>query len=148
MVHDNEIVEILLVEDNPNDAELTMRALKKNRLANNLLWLKDGAEALDYIFSKGPYENRNKDIIPKVILLDLKMPKVDGIEVLAKLKSDERTKVIPVVVLTSSKEEPDIKRCYSLGANSYIVKPVDFEKFIAAVSQISLYWLLTNHPPR
>ncbi|MBN2653724.1 MAG: response regulator [Nitrospirae bacterium] len=148
MVHDNEIVEILLVEDNPNDAELTMRALKKSRLANNLLWLKDGAEALDYIFSKGAYENRNMDIVPKVILLDLKMPKVDGIEVLSKLKSDERTKVIPVVVLTSSKEEPDIKKCYSLGANSYIVKPVDFEKFITAVSQISLYWLLTNHPPR
>lgn len=148
MVRDNEIVEILLIEDNPNDAELTIRALKKSRLANNLLWLKDGAEALDYIFSKGAYENRNKDIMPKVILLDLKMPKVDGIEVLAKLKSDERTKVIPVVVLTSSKEEPDIKKCYSLGANSYIVKPVDFEKFITAVSQISLYWLLTNHPPR
>jgi two-component system response regulator len=131
--------EILLVEDNPNDAELTTRALKQRNLANQLHVCRDGAEALDYI--------AGVSAVPKVILLDLKLPKVDGLEVLRKLKSDERTRSIPVVVLTSSREEPDIERAYALGANSYIVKPVDFDAFARAVSDVGLYWLLLNHPP-
>jgi two-component system response regulator len=132
--------EILLVEDNPNDAELTMRALKQRNLANQLLLCRDGAEALEY------FGDRNNGV-PRVILLDLKLPKVDGLEVLRQLKADERTKAIPVVVLTSSREEPDIERAYALGANSYIVKPVDFEAFARAVSDVGLYWLVLNHPP-
>ena len=140
-------VEILLVEDNPNDAELTMRALKKQNLANSLHWVKDGAEALDFIFTKGIYSNRNSENKPKVILLDLKLPKVDGLEVLKKLKEDERTSVIPVVVLTSSREEEDMVKSYSYGVNSYIVKPVDFEKFMTSVSDLGLYWLLLNKQP-
>jgi CheY-like chemotaxis protein len=131
--------EILLVEDNPNDAELTTRALKQRNLANQLHVCRDGAEALDYIARVAT--------VPKVILLDLKLPKVDGLEVLRKLKGDERTRSIPVVVLTSSREEPDIERAYALGANSYIVKPVDFDAFARAVSDVGLYWLLLNHPP-
>jgi two-component system, response regulator len=134
-------IEILLVEDNPDDADLAIRALKKRNLANNLLHLEDGAEALDFIFSS---EGLNT---PKLILLDLKMPKVSGIQVLQAIKSDLRTKGIPVVVLTSSKEDPDIKECYSLGVNSYIVKPVEFDKFLDAVSELGLYWLLLNQPP-
>ncbi len=140
-------VEILLVEDNPNDAELTMRALKKQNLANRLHLVKDGAEALDFIFAKGNYSNRNSNIKPKVILLDLKLPKVDGLEVLKKLKEDEQTKKIPVVVLTSSREEEDMVKSYSFGVNSYIVKPVDFEKFMTSVSDLGLYWLLLNKQP-
>lgn len=140
-------VEILLVEDNMDDAELAIRALKKNNLVNNLVHLKDGAEALDFIFAMGKYSDRNMDETPKVILLDLKMPKVNGIEVLQKLKSDERTKKIPVVILTSSKEDPDIKTCYELGANSYIVKPVEFDAFAKAVNDLGLYWMLLNQPP-
>lgn len=140
-------VEILLIEDNINDAELTIRALKKKKLANNLVHLKDGAEALDFIFAKGEYENRDIMSTPKVILLDLKMPRIDGIQVLEKIRADERTQRIPVVVLTSSKEDPDVDRCYRLGVNSYIVKPVDFDKFIEAVSQLGFYWLVLNHPP-
>lgn len=140
-------VEILLVEDNPNDAELTMRALKKQNLANSLHWVKDGAEALDFIFAKGNYSNRNSNNKPKVILLDLKLPKVDGLEVLKKLKEDERTNMIPVVVLTSSREEEDMVKSYSYGVNSYIVKPVDFEKFMTSVSDLGLYWLLLNKLP-
>lgn len=140
-------VEILLVEDNPNDAELTMRALKKQNLANSLHWVKDGAEALDFIFTKGIYSNRDSENKPKVILLDLKLPKVDGLEVLKKLKEDERTRVIPVVVLTSSREEEDMVKSYSYGVNSYIVKPVDFEKFMTSVSELGLYWLLLNKRP-
>jgi two-component system, response regulator len=133
-------VEILLVEDNPNDAELTLRALTKNNLANHVVHAKDGAEALEFIFGKnGDVENK-----PKVILLDLKLPKVDGIEVLAKLKTDERTKRIPVVVLTSSREDYDLARCYDLGVNSYIVKPVEFESFVKAVTELGFYWLLLN----
>ena len=132
--------EILLVEDNANDAELTMRALKQRNLANQLLLCRDGAEALEY------FGDRTNGV-PRVILLDLKLPKVDGLEVLRQLKADERTKAIPVVVLTSSREEPDIERAYALGANSYIVKPVDFEGFARAVSDVGLYWLLLNHPP-
>ena len=136
-------VEILLVEDNPNDAELTMRALKQRNLANQLHLCRDGAEAVEFFFNNG-----GGDPLPKVILLDLKLPKIDGLEVLRRLKDDDRTKNIPVVVLTSSREEPDIARAYELGANSYIVKPVDFEAFARAVSEVGLYWLLLNHPPR
>ena len=145
---DHSEVEILLVEDNPSDAELTIRALKKHHLANNLVHLKDGAEAIDFIFAKGKYSERNIQNGPKVVLLDLKLPKIEGVEVLKRIKSDERTKVIPVVVLTSSKEEQDVVRSYQFGANSYIMKPVDFDKFLNAVSELGLYWLLLNQPPR
>lgn len=141
-------VEILLVEDNMSDAELTIRALKKNNLANKLLHLKDGTEALDYIFAQGIYTDRNTENRPKVILLDLKMPKMSGIEVLQKIKSDERTKKIPVVVLTSSKEDPDMLECYRLGVNSYVVKPIGFEAFVKAVSDLGLYWMILNQSPR
>ena len=137
-------VEILLVEDNPNDVELTTRALRKHNLANKLHVAKDGAEALDYLFGADGTMKHEK---PKVILLDLKLPKVDGIEVLRRIKSDERTKTIPVVVLTSSNQERDLKECYNLGVNSYITKPVEFESFIAAVSELGFYWLLLNQPP-
>jgi len=140
-------VDILLVEDNKTDAELAIRALKKNKIANSLMRLKDGEEALNYIFCKGIYKNRSISDMPKLILLDIKMPKVDGIEVLRKIKSDERTKVIPVVLLTSSKEEKDIFKSYHLGVNSYIVKPVEFEGFVKAVADLGLYWLLLNQPP-
>lgn len=140
-------VEVLLIEDNMNDAELTIRALKKRNLANNLIHLKDGAQALDFLFGEGESAGRDISVLPKVILLDLKMPRVDGMEVLEKVRADPRTKKIPVVVLTSSKEDPDIKECYRLGANSYIVKPVEFENFQAAVSELGYYWLLINQPP-
>ena len=140
-------VEIILVEDNPDDAELTIRALKKRNLANRLHRVKDGEEALDYIFATGAYSERDIYAYPKVVLLDLRLPKIDGIEVLRKIRSDERTKLIPVVVLTSSSEEPDIKECYRLGVNSYIVKPVQFERFSEVVSELGLYWLLLNKPP-
>ena len=143
-----EPVEILLVEDNPNDVELTLRALDKHNLAKRVLVVRDGAEALDYVFPKGAYSRRNAEEAPKLILLDLKLPKVDGIEVLRQVKSDERTKVIPVVVLTSSKEERDVVESYQLGVNSYIVKPVEFESFVKAVSDLGLYWLLLNEPPQ
>lgn len=142
------VVEILLVEDNPNDVELTLRALKKHNLANKVHVVKDGAEALEYIFATGTYNERDIQHRPKVVLLDLKLPKVDGLEVLRQIKSDERTKVIPVVVLTSSKEERDLVESYKLGANSYITKPVDFDKFINSVAELGLYWLLLNQPPR
>lgn len=140
-------VEILLVEDNPNDAELALRALKKNNLANNVAVVTDGEEALDFVFARGAFGQRNIENGPKVILLDLKLPKVDGLEVLRAIKGDPRTKSIPVVVLTSSKEERDIVESYKLGANSYIVKPVEFDKFVAAVKDLGLYWLLLNQPP-
>lgn len=140
--------EILLVEDNPNDVELTLRALKKHNLANRVHVVKDGAEALEYIFANGAYAHRKVEHRPKVILLDLKLPKVDGLEVLRQIKSDERTKIIPVVVLTSSKEEKNIVGSYRLGVNSYITKPVDFDKFVESVSELGLYWLLLNQPPR
>jgi len=142
----NDHVEVLLVEDNMSDAELTIRALKKNNLANNLVHLEDGQDALDYIFAEGDYAHRNIEDTPKVILLDLKMPRINGIQVLQKIKSDDRTKTIPVIVLTSSIEDPDIQECYLLGVNSYVVKPVEFDKFLAAVSEIGLYWLLLNQP--
>lgn len=144
---ENSEIEILLVEDNINDAELTIRAMKKNNLANKIIHLKDGAEALDYLFCTGDYSGRYINNKPKVILLDLKMPKVNGIEVLKAVKSDERTKTIPVVVLTSSVEDPDVKICYDLGVNSYIVKPVGFENFTRVVAELGLYWVLLNQPP-
>ena len=134
-------VEILLVEDNANDAELTLRALKQRNLANRVHLCRDGAEAMDFFAS-------HASPVPKVVLLDLKLPKIDGLEVLERLKADSRTKSIPIVVLTSSREEPDIERAYELGANSYIVKPVDFEAFARAVADVGLYWLLLNHPPQ
>jgi CheY-like chemotaxis protein len=139
-------VEILFVEDNPRDAELTMHVLKKRCLANHLLWVKDGAEALDYIFGAGPDTGQAPNHTPKVILLDLKLPKVDGLEVLRRLKGDDRTKSIPVVALTSSREERDVVESYRLGVNSYIVKPVDFDKFVDAVGDVGLYWLVINKP--
>ncbi len=142
------VMELLLVEDNPTDAELTLRALRGRGLRNNFEVVRDGQEALDFLFAEGAYADRDVHNGPKLVLLDLRLPKVDGIEVLRKIKSDERTKVIPVVVLTSSRQEPDIKTCYELGANSYIVKPVDFDKLVEAVSEIGLYWLLLNEPPR
>ena len=137
-------IEILLVEDNESDAEMTIRALKKNNLANKLLHVKDGLEALDFLFGAGKYIGRNIEHKPKVILLDLKMPKVSGLEVLQRIKADEQTKDIPVVVLTSSKEDPDIKKCYDLGVNSYVVKPVEFQAFYKAVSELGLYWMIIN----
>lgn len=140
-------VEILIVEDNPNDAEMALRALKKNNLTNNVLVVEDGEEALNFIFRNGKYSERIKEAIPRVILLDLKLPKVNGLEVLKEIKSNPETKVIPVIVLTSSKEESDIVESYKLGVNSYIVKPVDFDKFVDAVRDLGLYWLLLNEPP-
>jgi two-component system response regulator len=137
-------VEILLVEDNPHDAEMTIRALKKANLANRLIHVKDGAEALDFVFAKGIYADREIGDKPKVILLDIKMPKVDGIEVLRQIKANETTKPIPVVIMTSSKEEQDVITSYNLGVNSYVVKPVDFEGFAKAVSELGFYWLITN----
>jgi two-component system response regulator len=144
---DTNQIEILLVEDNQNDVELTLRALKKNNLANKVHVVHDGAEALDFLFGKGNYSDRDANHHPKVVLLDLKLPKMSGIEVLQKLRADERTKIIPVVVLTSSKEERDVVDAYKLGVNSYIVKPVDFEHFMKTVSDLGLYWLLLNQPP-
>ncbi|MEN6291301.1 MAG: response regulator [Methanobacterium sp.] len=141
-------VEILLVEDNETDAELTIRALKRNNLANKLVWAKDGAEALDFIFGEGEYSERDIEKgLPRLILLDLRMPKVDGLEVLQAIKADERTKMIPVVVLTSSKEDRDIVESYELGVNSYVSKPVEFDAFTEAVSTLGLYWMLLNNPP-
>lgn len=139
--------DILLVEDNPSDAELTIRALNDKNFANSLHWVKDGEEALEYVFCTGRYKERDINIPPKVILLDLKLPKVNGFEVLEKIKADARTKTIPVVVVTSSQESSDLKACYALGVNSYIVKPVDFEHFVAALSTAGLYWLAINKPP-
>jgi two-component system, response regulator len=139
-------VEILLVEDSVHDAELAIRALQKNNVAKHIVHLKDGAAALDFLFGTGKYKGRNLDNKPKVILLDLKMPKVNGLEVLEKICSNELTKKIPVVVLTSSKEHPDVEKAYLLGANSYIVKPVDFESFRKVVNDLGIYWLTLNQP--
>lgn len=141
-------IDILLVEDNPNDLELALRALKRHNLANNVVVVRDGADALDFIFRGGAYVDRPMEGNPKLILLDLKLPKVDGLDVLRKIKSDERTKSIPVVILTSSKEERDVIESYKLGVNSYMVKPVDFDQFIECVSEIGFYWLVCNEPPR
>jgi two-component system, response regulator len=140
-------VEILLVEDNPADVELTLRALKKNNIANKLVVVNDGEEALNFIFAKGEYAKRDRNNLPKVILLDLKLPKVGGLEVLAQIKGNPKTRMIPIVVLTSSKEENDIIESYKLGVNSYIVKPVDFDKFIDSVRELGMYWLLINQSP-
>jgi CheY-like chemotaxis protein len=147
-IMDHTEIEILLVEDNSSDAEMTIRALKKNNISNNIVHLKDGAEAIDFIFGTGQFENRDIHKQPKIILLDLKMPKVNGLEVLQTLKGDDRTKSIPIIMLTSSREDPDIKTCYSLGANSYIVKPVGFDNFTKAITDLGMYWLLLNQPPR
>ncbi len=141
-------IEVLLVEDNPHDAEMTLAALRKHHLANRLHHVKDGAEALAFLFATGGYSGRKVECGPKVVLLDLKLPKVDGLEVLRKVKSDERTRATPVVVLTSSSEEQDVLESYRLGVNSYIVKPVDFEKFAESMRHLGLYWLLLNRSPR
>jgi two-component system response regulator len=137
-------VEILLVEDNPTDAELAIRTLKKSILADKLVWVKDGAEALDFLFATGAYSERQVTNGPNVILLDLRLPKVDGMEVLRRVKNDERTRTIPVVVLTSSKEDRDVVESYQLGVNSYICKPVEFDEFVKVVSELGLYWQLVN----
>jgi len=144
----SDIIDILLVEDNPRDAELTTRAIKKHNLANPVHVVEDGAEALDFIFCRGAYADREPSRLPKVIFLDLKLPKLSGLEVLKAIKSEERTRFIPVVVVTSSREDPDIKAAYALGANSYVVKPVNFDAFIEAMSSLGLYWLLVNQPPQ
>ena len=141
------LVEILLVEDNPADVELVLRALKKNNLANKVHVVTDGAQALDFVFCTGAYKDRDVKNPPKVIFLDLKLPMVDGKEVLKRIKSDERTKVIPVVIMTSSQEESDVIASYQLGANSYIVKPVDFGKFSDVIAGLGLYWIFTNKAP-
>lgn len=140
-------VEILLVEDNPNDVELTLHAFKKNNLTNTVHVVRDGAEALDYLFGEGQYASRDINHTPKVILLDLKLPKVDGLEVLRRIKSDPHLRLTPTVVLTTSREEHDIVESYRLGVNSYIAKPVDFQQFIEAMRTLGLYWLLLNEPP-
>lgn len=139
-------LEILLVEDNANDAEMTMRALRRNNLANKVHWVKDGEQALDYVFGRGAYAGRDA-ALPRLVMLDLKMPKVDGIEVLRALKTNPLTRAIPVVVMTSSNEEKDVVASYDLGVNSYIVKPVQFEAFLETVAKIGLYWVITNRVP-
>ena len=141
---DYEKVEILLVEDNPNDAEMTMRAFKKNKLSNRIYHVIDGAYALDFIYGRGDYQGRDVTSRPRIILLDLKLPKVDGLEVLKVIKSDPATRMIPVVMLTSSMEEKDMIESYQLGVNSYIIKPVSFDKFCDAIMEIGMYWLLLN----
>jgi two-component system, response regulator len=141
-------VDILIVEDNPNDAELTVRALKKQNLANHVFTVEDGEEALDFIFCRGKYSGRNILKPPKVIFLDLKLPKIGGLEVLKEIKSNPSTKSLPVVIVTSSREDPDIKKAYELGVNSYVVKPVDFESFLMAMTNAGLFWLVINEVPR
>ena len=135
---------ILLVEDNPDDEALTLRAFRKNNIVNEIVVARDGAEALDYLFSEGGYAGRDVSVMPQIILLDLKLPKIDGLEVLQRIRSDERTRLIPVIILTSSKEEQDLVEGYSLGANSYIRKPVDFAQFTEAIRLLGLYWLVLN----
>ena len=141
-----ENIEVLLVEDNPRDAELTIRAFKRNRLANRLFHVQDGAEALDFLLRRGKYEARSTGTLPKVILLDLKLPKMNGLQVLQRIKSDPELQTIPVVVVTSSAEDPDLEAAYQLGANSYVIKPVQFEAFMEAMSRLGIYWLTANHP--
>lgn len=146
MTLNDTLIDILLVEDNPNDAELALRALRKHNLANRIEWLKDGEQALDYLFRRGPWAERSEGL-PRVILLDLRLPKVDGIEVLRAIRSDAMTKELPVVVLTSSKEERDVIDTYKLGVNSYIAKPVAFDEFARVVAEIGLYWAVLNRVP-
>ncbi len=145
---EQDLIDILLVEDNPRDAEMILRALRKRNIANPVFIAEDGAEALDFIFCRNTHSGRNPSRPPRVILLDLKLPKVSGREVLKAIKAEERTRHIPVVIVTSSREDPDIKAAYALGANSYVVKPVDSDAFIEAMSNLGLYWLLVNEPPR
>ena len=145
-MNDQDVVEILLVEDNPQDAELTIRALKKHNLANRLFHVEDGAEALDFLFVRGKYEGRRTDVSPKVVLLDLKLPKINGLEVLRSMKNDSRLQTNPVVMVTSSAEHPDVKAAYNLGANGYVIKPVQFDAFMEAMSKVGIYWLMVNHP--
>jgi two-component system response regulator len=145
-MNDKDIVEVLLVEDNPRDAELTIRALKRHNLANQLFIVEDGAEAIEFLFGRGKYEGRRTDISPKVVLLDLKLPKVNGLEVLRLMKGDPNLRTIPVVMVTSSAEDPDIKAAYGLGANGYVIKPVQFDAFMEAMSHLGVYWLMVNHP--
>lgn len=145
-MNDQNVVEILLVEDNERDAELTIRALKKHKLANHLVHIKDGAEALDFLFGRGAYQDRDPKARPRVVLLDLKLPKVNGLEVLRTIKQDEYLSLLPVVIVTSSAEDPDMRIAYELGANSYVVKPVEFDTFADAMSHLGLYWLLLNQP--
>lgn len=147
MTHLNDGVEVLLVEDSPEDAELALRTLRKHHLANQLVWLKDGADALDFLFGTGAYAGRSLDQGPKVVLLDLHLPKLNGIEVLRRLKADPRTRRVPVVVLTSSTEESDLNACYELGVNSFVSKPVEFDAFMKVVSSLGFYWLLVNKQP-
>ena len=147
-MNDHTEVEVLLVEDNARDAEMALRTLRKRNLANNVVHVKDGQEALDWLFGLGAYAGRNPNKHPKVILLDLKLPKVDGLEVLRAIRGDVRTQLIPVVVMTSSQEERDVIESYKLGVNSYVVKPMDFEGFSVAVAELGHYWLLVNHEPK
>jgi CheY-like chemotaxis protein len=147
MNNNQDMIEILLVEDNPNDAEMAIRALKEYHLANRVVHVQDGEEALDFVFGRGAYEGRDTKNKPKIILLDLKLPKVNGMEVLKILKSDPATRLIPIIVLTSSSEESDLIESYKLGANSYLVKPVDFDKFCDSIKEVGLYWLLLNKQP-
>jgi two-component system response regulator len=147
MIDIDAFVEVLLVEDNPTDAELCIRSLKKHNLANKLLWVKDGVEALDALFHTGSFASDKGKRNPKVVLLDLRLPKIDGLEVLRKVRMDERTKTVPIVVLTSSKESADVAEAYKLGANSFITKPVDFDSFVETVAKLGLYWLVTNKAP-
>ena len=138
---------ILLVEDNPDDELLTLRALSKDHILNDIVVARDGAEALDYLFGRDAYAGRDMSVMPEIVLLDLQLPKMNGMEVLQRLRADERTKLLPVIILTSSDEERDLLECYALGANSYICKPVDFTQFTEAVRQLKLYWLVLNEPP-
>jgi two-component system response regulator len=139
--------EILLVEDNPDDVELTLRAFRKSKIANEVVVARDGVEALDYLFATGPHAGRDNSSLPQLVLLDLKLPRLDGLQVLERIRANPKTKLLPVVILTSSTEQPDLLTGYTLGANSYIRKPVDFQEFLVAVRRLGLYWLLLNQPP-
>jgi two-component system, response regulator len=139
--------EILLIEDNPDDVELTLRAFRKSKIANEIGVARDGVEALDYLFATGTHAGRDNSSLPQLVLLDLKIPRLGGLQVLERIRANPRTKLMPVVILTSSTEQPDLVTGYSLGANSYIRKPVDFQEFVAAVQRLGFYWLLLNHPP-
>jgi two-component system response regulator len=139
--------EILLVEDNPDDVELTLRAFRKSKIANEVVVARDGVEALDYLFATGPHVGRDNSVLPQLVLLDLKLPRLDGLQVLERIRANPKTKLLPVVILTSSTEQPDLLTGYTLGANSYIRKPVDFQEFLVAVRRLGLYWLLLNQPP-